>query len=94
MLPRATKTQMIKFLKDRGYDIVKSRTAEFGKYRDSFWLDYEDSTGCWHQAYYSAAGGRPIFSVDRNFIDITLDDVIKHGMYRSKGRKECTHDRC
>ena len=64
MLPRATKTQMIRFLRDRGFSVADTRNAQFSKYRNSFWLDYEDDKGTWHRAYYSAADGKPIFSID------------------------------
>lgn len=87
MFPKATKTQMIHFLRDRGYEVANTRQAQFSKYRNSFWLDYEDSNGIWHQAYYSAAAGKPIFSIDHEFINITLDEVINHGMFR-KNKKE------
>lgn len=86
MFPKATKTQMVKFLRDRGFDVANPRKAKFTKYRDAFWLDYEDSSGDWHRAYYSAAAGRPIFSVDRNFISITLEEIVEHGMLRIKKR--------
>ena len=79
---------MIHLLRNKGYDVANTRQAEFSKYRNSFWLDYEDSAGNWHRAYYSAAAGRPIFSVDKKFITITIDDVIKHQMYRLKSRTD------
>lgn len=82
MLPYANKTLMVQFLRKRGYDVANSRNAQFSKYRNAFWLDYEDSNGCWHEAYYSAAGGRPIFSIDKNFIDISLEEVVEHKMIR------------
>ena len=83
-VPRATKTQMIQFLKDRGYDIPHTRKAEFSKYRTSFWLDWEDSNGTWHRASSGAAGGRAYFMVDRNCIDFKLEDVMHYKMFREK----------
>lgn len=88
MLPYANKTRMVQFLRKRGYDVANSRNAEFSKYRNSFWLDYEDSAGCWHKAYYSAAAGRPIFSIDREFIPITTEEVVANHMYRLKSRTD------
>ena len=88
MLPYANKTLMVRFLRKRGYDVANSRNAQFSKYRNAFWLDYEDSSGSWHRAYYSAAAGRPIFSVDNKFIDITTEEVTKNHLYRLKKRTD------
>ena len=88
MLPYANKTLMVRFLRKRGFDVANSRNAQFSKYRNAFWLDYEDSNGCWHKAYYSAAAGRPIFSVDNKFIDITTEEVTKNHLYRLKKRTD------
>ena len=82
ILPQANKTKMIRVLRDRGFDVANSRKAEFSSYRTSFWLDYEDSTGAWHRATYSAAAGRPFFMVDRNCIDFSMDDVKKFEIFR------------
>lgn len=80
MKPSTNKTKMVTFLRARGYDVPSIRRSIFSKHRDSFWLDWQDSADKWHKAYYSAAGGRPIFYVDRHFIDITLAEVIDAGM--------------
>lgn len=88
MLPRANKTQMIRFLRDQGYSVSQTKQAKFSKEKDAFWLDYMDDNENWHQAFYSVHRGDPIFSVDHNFIDITLEEMIEHGMYRLKSRTD------
>lgn len=90
MVPYANKTLLIRFLRKRGYDVAKPTQAKFSKLtrRHAYWLEYQDSTGIWHTAYYSAAAGRPIFSINGNFIRITVEEVVENYLYQLKGRTD------
>jgi len=90
MVPYANKTLLIRFLRKRGYDVAKTTQAQFSKLTRSraYWLEYQDSTGTWHKAYYSAAAGRPIFSVDGTFIPITIEEAVTNYLYKLKDRTD------
>lgn len=84
VLPRATKRSLVMLLRSRGLEVPSSRRAEFSTYKRFYWLHWYDSEGVWHQAYYTAAGGRPVLSIDQKFVDITMAEVIHFGLYEEK----------
>lgn len=84
LYPRATKTGLVRLLKARGLDIPKAYETEFSRIGRAYWLRWADKQGIAHSAYYSAAGGLPVLSIDKQFADITLGEVIGFGLYEEK----------
>lgn len=82
--PKATKTSLAKLLRARGMEIPSIRRADFSKSGRSYWLHWHDSQEVWHQAYYSAAGGRPLLAIDQEFSPISMTEVIHFGLFEEK----------
>ena len=84
LYPKATKTSLAKLLRARGMDIPSIRRADFSKSGRSYWFHWQDSQEVWHQAYYSAAGGRPLLAIDQEFVPISMTEVIQFGLSEEK----------
>ena len=86
LLPRATKTSLTKLIRSKGYAVPSIRQAAFcgGGCSRSYWLRWEDAQGMLHQAWYSAAAGRPVLQVDKDWVDLTMAEVIHFGLVEEK----------
>lgn len=86
LLPRATKTSLTKLVRSKGYTVPSIRRAVFcgGGRRRSYWLHWQDAQGVPHHAWYSGAGGRPVLQVDKDWIDLTMAEVIHFGLVEEK----------
>ncbi len=82
LYPYATKTRMVSLLKELGYNVPKLKETYFDKISHAFWLEWLDSDRAYHKAYYSSCLGRPIFSVDSKFVEISLQQIVALGMYK------------
>lgn len=92
-VPHANKTRMVRLLRRFGFDVPNSRRAQFSKYKTSYWLDYEDSSGAWHKATYSSAGGRAFLMVDQQSQRVPMEVVVELGLYRIKPERRTQHGR-
>ena len=86
--PKATKTSLIKMLREMGQDIPSSRGASFSSVGHSFWLRWHDSGGTYHVAYYTGSAGRPVLQIDKSWPKFTLADAICHGMVEEVKEKK------
>jgi len=86
ILPKANKTSLVKLVRSKGYDVPSVRQAGFtgGGRSRSYWLNWTDSQGTHHSAYYTGAGGRPCLLVDKTWLDLTLAEVIHFGLVEAK----------
>lgn len=82
--PDATKTKMIKLLRDKGCDIPSVRQAAFTKVNYSFWLRWKDSKGKEHAAYYTGSAGRPVLQIDTAWVPFTLAQAQEYEMVKEK----------
>lgn len=79
MLPKATKTSLARLLIAKGYSLPMLKDTLFSSVHCAFFLRWV-SDGCGHEAYYSAAAGRPVLMVDRCSVPVSLSDVLHYGM--------------
>ena len=84
ILPKATKSSLVKLIRAKGYDVPSLYQATFERVRHTFWLRWRDKAGVPHSAYYTGAGGRPVLQVDKTWIDLTMAEVIQFGLYEEK----------
>lgn len=86
LLPKATKTSLVKLVRSKGYTVPSIRDADFSQLRKSrgYFLSWIDRHGARHHAYYSACAGRPALEVDGTWIDLTLTEVIHFGLVEEK----------
>ena len=84
ILPRATKSSMVKLIRSKSYDVPSIYQTTFERVRHTFWLRWRDKDGIPHSAYYTGAGGRPVLQVDKMWIDITMAEVIQFGLCEEK----------
>lgn len=86
LLPKATKTSLVKLVRSKGYEVPSIRDAMFstcGRSR-GFFLDWAPKDGEWHHAYYTGTGGRPVLSVDGEWLELTMAEVIHFGLVEKK----------
>lgn len=92
MRPKATKTAMVKMLRDMGQDIPNSRSASFStsfcRMGRSYWLRWYDSGGIYHVAYYGGRAERPVLQIDQSCPKITMADAIRYGMVEEVKEKK------
>lgn len=84
ILPKATKSSMVKLVRAKGYDVPSLYQAVFERHGRAFWLRWVDKGKASHSAYYTGAGGRPVLQVDKTWIDLTMAEVIHFGLYEEK----------
>lgn len=84
LYPVANKTNLVKLLRDRGYDVPSIRSAEFTRHSRSYWMRWEDSGGQVHNAYYTGAAGRPALQVDKDWLQLTMAEAIRYGLVEQK----------
>ena len=84
ILPKATKSSLVKLIRAKGYDVPSIYQAIFERHGRSFWLRWVDKGRVPHSAYYTGAGGRPVLQVDKKWIDLTMAEVIQLGPYAEK----------
>lgn len=84
LYPTANKTNLVKLLKEKGYDIPNMRKAALTTLYHSFWLRWTDSKGEQHTAYYTGSAGRPVLQVDKDWVKITMADAIHYGLVEEK----------
>ena len=86
ILPRATKTSLVKLLRARGYDVPSIQAASFDQDRriGYFFLHWYDKGGVRHYAHYFSALGMPMLLVDTEYTDLSMAEVIRFGLYREK----------
>lgn len=84
ILPRATKTSLVKLLQDKGYDIPSIYRVTFSSCRRAYFVRWVDSNDAYHMAYYSTVAGKPILQVDKAWIDLTMAEVIQYGLFEQK----------
>lgn len=67
ILPRATKSALVKLVRSKGYEVPSIRQAQFwGNNRSRcYHIQWEDAQRNHHRAWYSSAGGRPYLLVDK-----------------------------
>lgn len=84
LLPKANKTNLIKLIRAKGYIIPSIYQANFAKCGRAFWLRWRDADNALHSAYYSAAAGRPVLQVDKEWHDLTMAEVRHFGLVEEK----------
>jgi len=84
ILPKATKSSLVKLIRARGYEIPSVYQAFFERHGRAYWLHWRDKKDVPHMARYSAAAGRPILQVDKQWIDLTMAEVIQFGLYEEQ----------
>lgn len=84
ILPKATKSSLVKLIRSKGYDVPSIYQATFERVRYTFWLRWVDKQKVPHSAYYTGAGGRPVLQVDKTWIDLTMAEVIHFGLCEEK----------
>lgn len=84
ILPKATKTSMVKLIRAKGYDVPSIYQAVFERLGRTFWLRWRDKDNVLHSAYYTGAGGRPVLQVDKTWLDLTMAEVIRYGLCEEK----------
>lgn len=84
ILPKANKSKLTRLLRSKGYQVPSIQQAEISQFGRTYWLRWRDKDKLPHVAYYSAAGGRPIFQVDRQWVEITMEEVRQFGLYEEK----------
>lgn len=87
LLPKATKTNLVKLVRSKGYDVPSIRKAWFwGNNRSRCYsIHWKDAQLESHYAMYSAAGGRPFLMVDKDdMIYLTMAEVIHFGLVKEK----------
>lgn len=86
ILPRATKTSLVKLLRARGYDVPSIQAASFDQDRriGYFFLHWDDKDGSRHYAHYFSALGMPMLLVDTEYTDLSIAEVIRFGLYKEK----------
>lgn len=94
LLPKATKTSLAKLVRSKGYELPSIRQAVFSQSGRSrgYFLSWADGQGERHHAYYSGAAGRPVLQVDKDWIDLTLAEVIHFGLVEKVEEKEKAPD--
>lgn len=83
ILPRATKTKLVKLLRAKGYDVPSIRQVVFDRQHLVFVLYWKNKEEIPHWAYY-ACTGVPTLQVDRAWIELTMAEVIQFGLYKEK----------
>lgn len=83
ILPRATKSSLVKLIRAKGYDVPSIYQAVFERCRHTFWLHWRDKEGIHHWAYYTWTGG-PALQIDETWIELTVAEVIHFGLYDEK----------
>lgn len=84
ILPKATKSSLVKLIRSKGYDVPSIYQAVFSGAGHTFWLHWEDKGKIPHSAYYTGVGGRPVLQVDKTWIDLTVAEVIQFGLCEEK----------
>ena len=84
ILPRATKTSLVKLVRAKGYDVPSIYQAAFEQHGRTFWLRWFDKEEVSHFAFYSWSAGRPDLQVDETWFDLTMAEVIEFGLYEEK----------
>lgn len=90
ILPRATKTSLVKLLRAKGYDVPSIRQVDLDqtvliidRHPRIFCLHWRDKEGTHHWAYYGWGGG-PTLRVDETEIELTWEEVRRFGLYKEK----------
>ena len=84
ILPKATKSSLVKLIHSKGYGVPSIYQAIFSRTGRAFWLRWVDKKKVPHSAYYSGAGGRPVLQVDKTWVDLTMAEVIQFGLCEEK----------
>lgn len=88
LYPKATKTGLIKMLREMGHDIPNAKSAAFTSVNRSFWLHWNDSRGIRHTAYYTGSAGKPVLQIDKSWPRITLADAVRYGLVEDVKEKK------
>lgn len=80
LLPKANKTNLAKLIRSKGFTITSVYQATFSKCGRAYWLRWQDTDNVPHSAYYSGAAGRPVLQVDKQWLDLTMAEVIQFGL--------------
>lgn len=80
LYPRATKTGLAKLVRSKGFTIPSIRQARLSKCGRSYWLRWVTADKTSHQAYYTAAAGKPVLQVDAQWFNLTMAEVIQFGL--------------
>ena len=80
LYPLATKTSMAQLLRSKGYELPKIKDTQFSRLTHSFFLRWVDLNGYGHQAYYTAACGKPYLEVDHKPVKLTMAEVTILGL--------------
>lgn len=80
LYPKANKTNMVRLLRAKGFDIPSSRLASFSQFGRSFFLRWRDKQKDWHLAHYTAVAYQPALLVDNDLYELTMADVLHHGL--------------
>lgn len=81
MLPKANKTRMVRLLRKKGFPVPSIQQAEINHLGRTYWLRWRDKDKVPHVAYYTAAGGRPILQVDKQWVEISMEEVRRFGLF-------------
>lgn len=87
LLPKATKTSLVKLVRSKGYDVPPTRKVWFRSNNRAhcYGIRWKDAQLEPHDAMYSAIGGRPFLLVDKaNLIYLTMAEVIHFGLVEEK----------
>jgi len=86
LYPKATKTGLVNLLRSRGYTVPSIRQAQFsgGGAGRAWRLRWEDPQRVSHIAYYTGCAGRPILQVDKEWLELTMAEVIHFGLVEEK----------
>ena len=88
LLPTANKTKLVKLLRAKGYDIPSGRQARFNRQvrgnARTFVLEWIDGEKRRRLAFYSGFAGRPYLSVGKEWIWLTMAEVIQFGLVEEK----------
>ena len=88
LYPRATKTSMARLLRGKGYELPKIKDTQFSRLTHSFFLRWVGPDGHGHQAYYTAACGKPYLEVDHKAVKLTMAEVTILGLVVDTDKKK------
>lgn len=84
ILPKANKTKLIKLLRAKGFSVPSIQQAEISHLGRTYWLRWRDKDKLPHVAYYSGSVGRPVLQVDKQWLEISMEEVRHFGLYEEK----------
>lgn len=84
ILPKATKSNLVKLIRARGYEVPSIYQAYFERHGRAYLLYWRDKKDATHIAYYTIAAGWPALQVDKDWLDLTMAEVIRFGLYEEK----------